>query len=148
MLWFVGILGKSFHDREVVAGVVSPASALNEQAPEIFVLLRNSHSRVQAAGTGAWRRPGRKFQDLRAMSMTINRRTRVANPHQDHRILSSLAWFSAPHRTITSKTKICWEKREIRRSSHGIARALEDLRGVRLSLVPGPGPGECLLPGV
>jgi hypothetical protein len=79
----------------------------------------------------------RIFQNLRAMSMTKNERRQAAIPHQDTRNLSSPAWFSSPRRKTVSKRNRRVMS-EIRRFSHGIARAIESLRGVRLSLVPRP----------
>jgi hypothetical protein len=92
-------------------------------------------------------KPGREFQDLRAMSMTKNERAKAAIPHQDMRNLSCPAWFSSPRGTTDTK-KVRREKMRPRRNSHGIARAIENLRGVRLSLVPCPDSRKCLLPGV
>jgi hypothetical protein len=88
-----------------------------------------------------------KFQDLRAVVMTENKRAQAAIPHQDMRNLSCLAWFSSPRGTTSSK-KLRRAMKLIRRNSHGNARAIEDLRGVRLSLVPHPDPRECVLQGV
>ncbi len=85
-----------------------------------------------------------KFQDLRAMVMTENKRAQAAIPHQDRRNLSCLAWFSSPRR-ITITTKFRREMKHIRRISHGSARSIENLRGVWLSLVPYPDPRECVL---
>jgi hypothetical protein len=85
-----------------------------------------------------------RFQNLRAMSMTVNETTREAIPHQGTRILSCLATFSLPHESATNK-RIRWEIKPRGTKGHGIARALENLRGVRLSLVPRPNRGECLL---
>src|SRR5271157_1916251 len=81
------------------------------------------------------------------MSMTKNEGTQAAIPHQDTRNLSCRAWFSSP-RGKTMKKQSRREKTRTRRFSHGIARAIESLRGLRLSLVPRPDPGECVLPGV
>ena len=143
----MGILKEWLHNRATVKGVVSPASAVHEQLPELSRSAPGYLSLIQTADKGDWGKPGRKFLDLRAVSMTINERIRVASLHQNDRNLSRSARSSAPHRT-KSKIKICWEKAGIRRSSHGIARVLEDLRRVRLSLVPCPEPGERVLQGV
>ena len=93
------------------------------------------------------RRPMPKFQNLRAMGMTVNKRTRAAIPHQDTRILSCNALFSLPRESTTS-LRIRQEMKTRGKSRHGIARALENLRGVRLSLVSHPSPGKCLLRAV
>ena len=53
----------------------------------------------EARGASQWR----KFQDLRAMSMTKNKRAKAAIPHQDMRILSCPAWFSSPRGTTATK---------------------------------------------
>ena len=85
-----------------------------------------------------------EFQNLRAMSMTTNERSRPAIPHQGARNLSSRAWISLPRgRTATNESR-----RELagrRRTRHGIARAIEGLRGVRLPLVPDPGSRQRVL---
>ena len=81
------------------------------------------------------------------MVMTTNKRAQAAIPHQDRRNLSCLAWFSSPRGT-TSTTKLRREMKQARRIGHGNARAIEDLRGVRLSLVPFPNSRKCVLQGV
>jgi len=87
------------------------------------------------------------FQYLRAKSMTKNERAKAAIPHQGIRILSCSAWFSSP-RGKTDNKEVRREKTQLRRNSHGIVRAIESLRRVRLSLVPRPDSRHCLLPGV
>ncbi len=81
------------------------------------------------------------------MSMTKNEGRQAAISHRDIRILSSYAWFPSPRRIEMVEQKRR-EKMWSRRIRHGIARAIEDLRGLRLSLVPGPDPRECLLQGM
>jgi len=71
------------------------------------------------------------------MSMTNNMRAKTVIPQQDGRILSCLDWFSTPRGTTETK-KIQREMTQLRRNSHGCARAIENLRRVRLSLVPCP----------
>ena len=78
-----------------------------------------------------------RFQDLRAMSMTDNKRKRVAIPHQSNRILSCPADSLTPRWHI-DLAEDYWEKKPKRRNGHGIARAIENLRGVRKPLVPCP----------
>jgi hypothetical protein len=78
------------------------------------------------------------------MSMTRNERRQTAVPYQDIRILNSLAWFSSPRR-FKKKKQSRREKTLSGRIRHGIARAIEDLRGVRLPLVSGPESGERVL---
>ena len=58
------------------------------------------------------------------MSMTKNERTRPAIPHQGIRILSCGVRFSLP-RGMDVKNKSRREIEYLRRSSHGIARAIE-----------------------
>src|SRR5260221_42707 len=69
-------------------------------APGGFCFL--SHHGPFAPIRGAWSRPARNFQDLRANSMTKNKRTKAAIPHQVTRILSCPAWFSSPRRTAAN----------------------------------------------
>jgi len=86
-----------------------------------------------------------RFQNLCSIDMRKNERRQAAIPHQDMRILGSLAWFSLPRHstTIQQKRRVSGLLRRIR---HGNVRAIESLRGLRLSLVPHTGPtGECLL---
>ena len=87
------------------------------------------------------------FQDLRTMGPMSNKRAKTVIPQQDRRILSCLAWLSIP-REITEITHNQRERTQLWRQSHGSARAIENLRGVRLSLVSHPDSRECLLPGV
>jgi hypothetical protein len=97
--------------------------------------------------TGALGKSVRNFQDLRAMSMTTNKRTRTAIPHQNIRNLSCCSGFYSPWRPFDTNPDHR-EKKALRRKSHGVARAIEDLRGMRLALVPLPVRRECLLQGV
>ena len=76
----------------------------------------------------------RNFQDLRAIDMTTHEGAQAAIPHQGHRNLSGRAWFSSPRGKATTKTLRRAKKRSWR-IRHGTARAIEGLRGVRLSLV-------------
>ena len=94
----MGILKEWLHNRATVTGVVSPASAVNEHLPEPSRCAPEYLSLTQTAGKGDWGKPGRKFLDLRAVSMTINERIRVASLHQNDRNLSRCARFSAPFR--------------------------------------------------
>jgi hypothetical protein len=67
--------------------------------------------------------------------------------HQDTRNLSSLACFLSPRRKQESKQY----RREVvalEKTSHGVVRAIESLRRLRMSLVPRLEPWECLLPAV
>ena len=93
---------------------------------------------------GAADKLSRKFQDLRAVVMTKNKRAQAAIPHQDRRSLSCLAWFSSPRGT-TCTTQLRREMKTIRRISHGNARSIESLRGLRLPLVPASNSRECIL---
>ena len=105
---------------------------------------------VHVPATARQRRMGttraRKFQDLRVTNMTKNERAPAAIPHQDMRNLRSPAWLSVPRGAQNNRGRR--ELLQTRRNRHGFARAIENLRGVRLSLVPRPDSRECLLPGV
>jgi hypothetical protein len=85
----------------------------------------------------------RDFHDLRAKSMTKNERAQAAIPHQDTRNLSCHARFSSPRGEVNEQNRR--EFARTRRIRHGVARAIENLRGLRLSLVPYPGPRERVL---
>jgi hypothetical protein len=84
-----------------------------------------SRSRTKAPA-GRRGQANQKFQDLRAVIMTTNKRAQAAIPHQDRRNLSCLAWFSSPRGTTSTK-KVRREMKQIWRISHGNARAIEDL---------------------
>jgi hypothetical protein len=88
-----------------------------------------------------------KFQNLRAMSMTNNERIPEAIPHQGTRTLKSFTRFFLTRGNKTLK-QVRREKTRTWRIGHGFARAFENLRRVRLSLVPRPNPRECLLQGM
>ena len=81
------------------------------------------------------------------MNMTSNERIRSAVPYQGIRTLNCRHRFFLPRgrETLKLDRRESTRKRRIR---HGIARAFEDLRRVRMSLVPRSDPRECLLPGV
>ena len=89
----------------------------------------------------------RKFHDLRAMSMTKKQESEGGNPPsgREKSELSCLVLFTPRN---NSKKNIRREKTRIRRIRHGIARAIEGLRGVRLSLVPCPDCRYGLLQGM
>lgn len=108
--------------------------------------IRRSHFRARSSPLPRLR-PLRIFQGLRAMSMTTNKGTRTAIPHRDTRNLSCRTRLSSPRRT-TSCIKLPRDTTELRRIRHGCARAIENLRRVRLSLVPSPHHRECLLQAV
>jgi len=78
------------------------------------------------------------------MSMTQGESKRLAIPHQGIRTLSSHACFSSPRGKMLTKQNRR-EKEHLRRLRHGVARAIEDLRRVRMSLVPLPNTGKRLL---
>lgn len=86
----------------------------------------------------------RCFQNLRAKSMTPNGGDQVAIPHQSNRILSCPAWLFSPWRQA-HEVGDCQEKKAKRRNRHGVARAIESLRRVRMSLVPRSNRRERLL---
>lgn len=91
--------------------------------------------------------PEREFQILRADIMTKNERSQAAIPHQGMRILSCVAWFFSPRGTAVTKNNRR-ERTKLRRNVHGIARAIENLRRVRLPLVSRPDSCKCLLSGL
>ena len=105
---------------------------------------RSSHLRSRRSAEASGAGQSRSFQDLRAMSMTKDERTWVAIPHKGKRDLSCRTRFSSPRGTAVHRIGRR-AKTRTRRNRHGFARAIEDLRGVRLSLVPCPDPRECLL---
>jgi hypothetical protein len=88
-----------------------------------------------------------KFQNLRAMSMTKNERIPAAIPHQGARTLSSCIryFLTRGNKTLKQGRR---EKTRTWRIGHGIARAFENLRRVRLSLVPRPDTRERVLQGM
>lgn len=76
------------------------------------------------------------------MKYTVTRQ--MAIPHQGNRTLSSHGPSSPTCRQAFIKGERQAEV-PIRRLSDGFARAIENLRGVRLSLVQGTDAGECVL---
>jgi hypothetical protein len=128
-------------------GELLPYAFANEQSPADFGLVRPSYLRLKTLRKSVSGRPLRNFQDLRVMSMTKNQKTQAAIPHQDIRILNCLARFSSPRgRTMQYSDRRVATR--LRRNSHGVARAIEGLRGLRRSLVPCPDPWQHLLPEV
>ena len=77
--------------------------------------------------------------------MTITARVQATTVHQGTRTLSAAAWLLSPRPTANRKLNER-EKAIIWGIGHGIVRAIEDLRGLRVPLVPRPGSGDCLLP--
>jgi hypothetical protein len=68
----------------------------------------------------------------------------LAIEHGGNRTAGATAWLLSTRLTEDKKLNerekaIFWE------IGHGIVRAIENLRGVRLSLVPRPGLGDCIL---
>ena len=86
--------------------------------------------------------PIRISRNLRAMNMRTNERRRAMTLHKAERISVAMPAFLSPRRTaMTNRT--LGEPRW--RVGHGVARAIKDLRRVRLSLVPRPDPGQRVL---
>lgn len=78
------------------------------------------------------------------IQMTYNETRQKAIPHQDNRSLSGPAGSCRRGRPAINKKQ--WRHATLsRRFRHGIVRAIEGLRGVRLPLVPGPGTQQCVL---
>jgi hypothetical protein len=95
-------------------------------------------SRRFAQSKPNWRlgKPVLNFQDLRNMNMTKSERTWAALLPSGHKKPELGVWLSLPRGKKVDKSR-----REIeysRRCSHGIARAIEGLRRVRMSVVPRP----------
>src|SRR6266568_7048099 len=79
--------------------------------------------------------------------MTNSERIQAAIENQDNRILSRCACFSLPRRR--DQCKLARRKKwHLWRCRHGVVRAIEGLRRMWLSMVPGPNRGDCLLQGV
>jgi len=83
----------------------------------------------------------------RCVYMTYNETRKMAIPHQDNRILSSLECLSRPYRPMTPNRER-WGGVVLRRIRHGIARTAENLRKLWLPLVSGANSRERLLQGV
>ena len=90
---------------------------------------------------------GRRFRDLRAENMTDINRPSVAYLLTGRESLGHIASINSP-RTGTSSKRVRRAGTHYGEKSHGIARAFESLRGMRLPLVPFPGSADGLLPGV
>jgi hypothetical protein len=139
-----------FEESSIAAGMGGagncPFRHGNEQSPEGYGSLVLSFP-FQYAVVGWLGRSVRIFQDLRAMSMTTNKRIRTVIPHQSMRILSCHVRFFSPRRQADTNC-VRPEMKEKRSIGHGVARAIEDLRGVRMSLVPHSNPRERLLQDV
>ncbi len=140
----MGIFRKTFFCCFLSGGGIVPPEAANEHLPVQFVENRlSSHPGVASNRHRKARQPGNSRICAR-MVMTDNKRAQVAIPHQDRRNLSCLAWFSSPRGT-TCNTSLRREMKQVRRISHGSARAIEGLRRMRLSLVPCPDTRQCVL---
>jgi hypothetical protein len=77
----VGIFWELPHCRKAGRGEILPLSVANEQNPVDFGPFRLSHLRSKLPGKGALSRPGRTFQDLRAIIMTKKQENTGGNPH-------------------------------------------------------------------
>ena len=76
------------------------------------------------------------------MWMKYTETRQMAIPHQGNRILSSHGPSSPTCRKVIQRER---QGVLLRRTRNGIARAVEDLRGMRLSLVQGTNTGDCVL---
>ena len=104
---------------------------------------------LKARTTAQWAKPIRELQDLRAMVMTKKQRESTGGnpPSGQHKPeMPVLAPFTPPRKN--SNNTFRREKKYMGRTSHGSARAIEGLRGVRMSLVPRPGGRKGVLQGV
>jgi hypothetical protein len=143
----VGIFRETLHCRKVETQGILSLSTVNEQLPEDEIISGLLHPTPKHSAEVYRNGQPPKFQDLRAMSMTKNERIRAAIPHQGERTLNSHARFFLPRGNKMLKL-IRRESTGIRRIRHGFARAIEDLRGMRLSLVPRPDSRERVLQGM
>jgi hypothetical protein len=76
--------------------------------------------------------------------MTSTARAFMATEQGGNRTADAAAWLLSTRRTEDKKLNER-EKAIFWGIGHGIVRAIENLRGVRLSLVPRPGLGDCIL---
>lgn len=86
------------------------------------------------------------YQDLRAEIVTDNKRTLAVIPRSGQEIHEKpcLVLFTP----LQTRHREGRAGEELGRLGDGIARAIEDLRGVRLSLVPRPNHRQRVLPGM
>jgi hypothetical protein len=96
-------------------------------------------------GRGVYGRLHEEFHDLRDDSMTLNEGIRRNLLHRDTRIPNRSALFLSPRHKQKKNQK---SRDFLGRTSHGVARATESLRELRVSLVPRFEPRKCLLPTV
>jgi hypothetical protein len=144
--WLVGIFGEMppwlLTEQD---GIVSSLSA-NEHRPAAVCLSGSIPLRLMAPqgriGQASAKIPGsaRYEPDKKRESEGGNPPSGRENPE-----LPSLVLVTPRNNSFE---KIRREKIRLRRVGHGSARAIENLRGVRLSLVPPPELWKCLLPGL
>jgi len=110
-----------------------------------FIRARLAFPGFKALCRGVCGRLREIFQDLRVDSMTQNEGNCRSILHRGTRIPNRPATFFSPrhNKKINENSRVC-----LGRTSHGVARATESLRRLRLSLVPRPEPLQCLLPTV
>lgn len=127
-------------------GYLSPCGAACEYAPQstdCAVIPVPTQRLLSPLGKLPAGKPEQSFHDLRAVVMTLQRGTREAFPSsgQQNPELPALVLY-IPRKKERERPRAT---KDPRRASHGSARARKNLRGVRMSLVPRPYPGERLL---
>ena len=140
---FWGNFWISFSSERGRTGGMSLSPSNHPQAD--FYPRRTGISLLQGAPQRRLRQAVRNFHDLRDDSMTLYEGIRRNLPHRDTRIPNRSALFLSPRHKQKNNQK---SRDLLGRTSHGVARATESLRELRLSLVPRFEPRKCLLPTV
>ena len=144
----MGIFRKIVLPPRFCGGARLPLNSADEHLPVQLLVCRRSCSQPRSALRRL--REANQSGDSTICAQTVmtdNKRAQVAIPHQNGRNLSCLAWFSSPRR-VTCNTNLRRETKQRRRISHGSARAIKNMRRVRLPLVSGPDRRKRLLQGV
>ena len=76
--------------------------------------------------------------------MTYTGRVQTATAQEGNRTLRAADWLLSPRQTDDKKLNER-EKAILGGICHGSVRTYKSMRGLRLSLVPGPASGNCLL---
>ncbi len=120
-------------------GCLSHCGAACEDAPE-----RAVRPMLPAGKLSRPDKPEQLFHDLRTMVLTLNPGTGEAFPTtgQQNPELPALVLYIPRKNEREPRPRA---GKDPRRISHGSARARKNLRGVRMSVVPRPYTGECLL---
>ena len=133
---------KTFYYRQDSFRVLEtwPAVSPSERKPAPAGTFSQRHDPAEASSVHRY-----GFQTLRTQSHDTQHQETAVAPPTGHKSLSRPVSLNSPRRITRRRETSAGLGITVGRFGHGVARSIESVRGLRLSLVPGPGPCKCFL---